>query len=213
MEFGSVVIGKESRGKNHPNSPDFSWSLISCSCLPLDKPIRNQKTRNLGNIFYHSSLLGAHSKKESGEQIWKDKERMTTAISDVENHKCFHWFRPVERWRPSQWILKEIKLEHSLEGLMMKLQHFGPWYEELTHWKRPWCWRKRRQQRMRWLDGITDSTDMSFNKLQEIVKDRESWHAAVHGAGKSWTWLSDWRTTSLPNGGGQWMTLPLIQSF
>jgi len=56
----------------------------------LGKPIRNQKTRNLGNILYHSSLLGAHSKKDSGERIWKDKERMTTAISDVENHKSFH---------------------------------------------------------------------------------------------------------------------------
>ena len=124
--FGSVVIGKENRGKNHPNSSDLaSWSLISCSCLPLGKPIRNQKTRNLGNILYHSSVLGAHSKKDSRERIWKDKERMTTAISDVENHKSFHWSRPVERWRPSQSILKEINLEYSLEGLMMKLQLFG----------------------------------------------------------------------------------------
>ena len=137
-------------------------------------------------------------------EIWtlKKAERQRT-----DAFKLWGWRRllsvPWTARRSNQSILKEINAKYSLEGLMLKLklQYFGYLMQRADSLEKTQMlgkieekWRSG-QQRTRWLDGITNSMDMSLSKFREVVKDRGAWHAASYGVTKGRTWLSDWTTT------------------
>ena len=175
--------------------------------------LRRKAMTNLDSILksrHHFANKGPYSQScifpivMYGCESWSVKKAEHQRIDTFE---LWCWRRllrvPWTARRSNQWILKEINPDYSLEGLMLKLQYFGNLRQRADSFEKTLMLgtiegkRRRGRQRVRCLDSITNSMDMSLNKLQGTVKDQKAWHSAVRRVAKTRTWLSNWTTIGI----------------
>ena len=199
--------------------------LILFSWAPKSLQVVTSHEIKRGSLLGRKAVTNLHSVLRSRDITIPTKSHLVKpVVFPLVMYGCVSWtIKQAECWRidalelwcwrrllrvpwtarkSNQSILKEISPECSLEGLMLKLQYFGHlmWransLEKTSMLGKIEGRRGRGCHRMRLLDGIIDTTDLNMSKLRETVKDRETWHAAVHGVAESWTWLSEWTATA-----------------